>query len=148
LPRRYERLYLGWKDKNMGVIAEIRPSKVVISSYNLTFMLEPNQVTIEGDIHSVDVIDTSKRRNAYVSYDDIKPVPLGRVYCNHFFTIFDRFKINVINHKIASYITIIVPGDWLYEFMVISDNKACISMSKGRKAYVEEYDKTFNIYIT
>ncbi|ALU12296.1 hypothetical protein EYM_02185 [Ignicoccus islandicus DSM 13165] len=57
------------------------------------------------------------------------------------------FDVRATDLDFEKYLTVVVPGSFLYDYVIVTSNKSEVAMSAKRKAYLEETEKSSIIYL-
>lgn len=132
-------MYVAWDSKGRyGLLFSFRGEALTIAAYNLTLTLNPRGVDVATSIRDLRVYSVGKRKYTYIYFNElVKPLPTGRS------DITDRafisgFEIVVTHIDGNNYLTVVTPGSWLYNYVVLADNTLLIEMSSKRDVYFEK----------
>ncbi|RLG82716.1 MAG: hypothetical protein DRO40_06905 [Thermoprotei archaeon] len=131
------KLYLRW---NNGVI-EIRKEgeHIIISSKNYIFELRPRTIIIHGKIASYEHVETGKqkkRKYTYIYLDNaIEPKQgHGKIIKE---VLYENFEVRYQDMGFEKFLTIVTPGAYLYEYVILTAEILTVAYSAKREAYVD-----------
>ncbi len=141
-----KRLIIPWDSKGKKSLALIlKPYEATIVSKNVLITLLPREIRITDDIDKFSEEETSKKRYIRVFFRN--PVePISEKPGRHYEGVFENYEVRVTNLDFSNYLTIIVPGSFLYNYIVLSENSISIECSIKKTVYFEKTDKSLTIY--
>lgn len=143
--RKVERLNISWGGRGEGLILELRRESFYIYSYNLKVSGYTDRLVFEDGNFKVRIGRSKLTSMAYVSYSNIKPLPLGVGPPLKDAESNLGYKIHVTRLPFDQYLNLITPKDWKVEWLTLSSNLACIAC-RGR-VYFEMLEEALNMYV-
>jgi len=119
-----------------------------IKGYNFELELRPRTIILKN--YSRYRVGTDQRRKYVYVYFDEKIKPLDK--CDQFLEIkgvryIDSYEFRYTRTFYDEYYTIVVPGIFYIEYIILSSTKLGIVLSKKREVYFEETSEYLIIYI-
>lgn len=120
----------------------------IINAKNYTIELRPRTLIIHGRIsgyEQAEVVKYRKRRYMYIRLsEEIIPIPgPGRIIKE---ILYGNFEIRRQDFDFEKYMTIITPGAYLYEYIIITSDTIAVAYSLHRDAYVDVEEGLTTIY--
>ncbi|MEM1706091.1 MAG: hypothetical protein QXP68_01805 [Thermosphaera sp.] len=121
--------------------------RVKASNYELE--VRPRTITIKGCLSvKVTTIDRGRKRGIYVSHtflqlfdgEQCRSVPATEMNTG-------EFAIKATSTPLGNYVTIMMPGAFLADYIVISEDTTYIQIPGGRGAYSEAANEYCTIYV-
>ena len=143
-----KKLYIAWDSKGRyGLLSSLRGEALTIAAYNITLTFNPRGIDVVANIGDVKVYDIGKRKYVYIFLNErIKPLPTGKS------DIVDKefigsFEVVVTRINGNNYLTIITPGSWLYNYVILTDDTLLIEMSSKKDVYFEKLEDEIVVHI-
>ncbi len=139
-------LYLRWvKGKALGV--KIGGGELEVIAANTKIALHPRDIVVEGKVKGYEDIVAGKRKYVYVYFNEpligLTPprIDLGNV------EVIGGFEIRVTRINSTGYLTIITPGAYLYNYVIISLEALSAEVNTRREVYYEDTGTGVAVYI-
>lgn len=138
-------LYVRWgKGKALGL--GLSGGELEIVSANTRILLHPRDIVIEAQVEKYEDVIAGKRKYLYVYFrNTIEPLDAPRIDISDV-EVVDGFEVRATNIEFARYLTIITPGAYLYNYVIISDNVLTAEVNTRREIYYEQITKGVTIY--
>lgn len=141
-----KRLYIEWVPKKGSLMATFKPYELVIAFKNIIFMLLPREVRISSNVEKFEEEKHGKKHYIYVKLsENVNPISAKGEYVQKP-RIIEGFELRYTNIDFSRYLTVITPGIFLYNYMIISDNEVFIETSVNKEVYFEELKGALTIY--
>jgi len=92
---------------------------------------------------------TVKKRSLYAFYNrlpTLKSPPSIDMVANER-RVYRGFEIRAVDIDVEQYLTVVTPGSFLYDYVIITPTKMGIYLSAKRDAYLEETSKSKVLYL-
>ncbi len=127
---------------------EARAGELAITFSNTKITLRPRIIIVEGS--DVDYEEGSsgksvKKKYIYIHVREcLKPLPAQGKYIST--VLYDKYEIRYQKLGFGEYLTIVTPGEYLYDYIIVTEDTITIGMSGKREAYFYKEDKRLTIY--
>ena len=121
-----------------------------LNSVNYRVELRPRTIIVKGSIDSSEVVETGKHRKKkylYINFKEKIKGFVGRRYSQETEFILRNFEVKILDLEFERYITIITPGPFLYNYVIISQDQLVIELSGKREVYIDRELKMITVYI-
>ncbi len=139
--------YIKWGSGS--ILLKSIASDLVLKTDNLYLELRQRVVVVEGSIGSYEIVSSGrsgKRKHVYIKLrDSVKPLGRKGVVVDREYI--DNFEIRVLEKEFGKYITVVTPGAFLYDYIILSDDIIMVSLSGKREAYIDLEDNRLTIYV-
>ena len=144
--RKKHLLYIRWgKGKALGI--GLGGGELEIVSANMNIILHPRDIVIEGKVDKYEDVVAGKRKYIYVYFkESLQPLDASRIDIGDV-EVINGFEVRITNIEVARYLTIITPGAYLYNYVIVSDNILSAEVNTRREVYYEKMDKGLMIYL-
>ncbi|MET1101051.1 MAG: hypothetical protein ABWW69_01035 [Pyrodictiaceae archaeon] len=131
------RVYIKW---GIGALElNVSPDLLEVSATNMRMYFEPRSIVVEAVYEEPRVTDTEKHRNIYIGLPEgVKPLEkpprldvVGRQLVN-------LVDIRVVDLGFDRYLTIITPGGFLYDYIVLTTGVLYVRALAKRKVFFEK----------
>lgn len=139
-------LYIRWgKGRALGL--SLSGDELEIVSANVNIILHPRDIVVEGKVDRYEDVIAGKRKYIYVYFgESLQPLNASRIDINDI-EVINGFEVRITNIEVARYLTIITPGAYLYNYVIISDNILSAEVNTRREVYYEKTGKGLTIYL-
>ena len=129
-------VYVKWGSGGL----EVRLSRglIAVLAANAALYFEPRSVLVEADYEEPAAISDEKRLYVYIGFrGKLEPLEAPRI------DVVGRYvdelgELRVVDLEFNRYLTIVTPGDFLYDFAVITPDKLFFQADARRKVYFEK----------
>ncbi len=142
------RYYVLWGDGVLELVLD--PTAAKVRGGNVTIGFEPRQLSVEGVEAEVEVHQVgTKRMYCYVVLKEpITPLKGYKFNVIHGFSRYvDGFEVRFTDLGFSRFLTLVTPGAWLYNYVIISDDRITCELSIRREVYVEKEDGVTRVYV-
>ncbi len=142
------KVYVAWNSKGKhGLLFSFRGESLTIAAYNLTITLNSRGVDVVASIKDTKVYEIGKRKYVYIIFKEkIQPLPTGKSdIIDKAFT--SGFEIIVTHINDNNYITVVTPGSWLYNYIILTNDTLMLELSKKRDVYFERLEDEVVVHI-
>ncbi len=131
-----------WRVRSVGSSVEVigRKGKIILDARTIAVPKDSEIKIAEPSV---------KKRTIYVFHDD-----LGLVDSPPYIDlragqsrVYENFDLRPVDLDFEQYLTIVTPGSFLYDYVIISRKKTGVIMSAKREVYVEETGKSLIVYL-
>ncbi len=140
------RIIIPWDERGKKSLALIlKPYEATIVSKNILITLLPREIRITNNIGKFSEEESSRKRYVRVFFEEsIKPIneESERPYEG----VFENYEVRFVNLGFSKYLTIIVPGSFLYNYIVLSESSISIECSAKKTVYFEKIRSSLTIY--
>ncbi len=122
-------------------------SSLSVDAANASILLESRMLRINGSVGSWADAALGRDRWVYVDFrEEFKPIPTRRGATSRVLLkgLYDARSIDVGFEK---YLTIVVPGFFLYDYVIISSWRMAVKSPAKRSFYFDHTDASLTIYI-
>ncbi len=139
------RKYLRWDDGY--VMFELRDSEYLLLFANNTILFRPRSIFVEKNVAGNKIVYSKKRRYVYVTFSKylLPYSESGNKAVDEYIDY--RIEVRYTRLKYGNYLTINLPGAYLYDHVILTDDQICIVISAKRNAYFERTDDGLTIYL-
>ncbi len=112
-------------------------------------VLDARTVTLPKNSEVFYAEPSVKKRAIYAFYNDLKMIdmpPAIDMVANDR-RVYRGFEIRAVDMDFEQYLTVVTPGNFLYDYAIITPHKIGIFMSAKREGYVEETAKSKILYL-
>ncbi len=139
--------YVKWR--NGGLRLVFKNSFLEIISKNYRFILRPRIVIVEGTVKEYNVVSPhrhGKYKYVYIELsEEVKPFDKkGRVPRPG---IIEGFEVNYQDMGFEEYLTIVTPGAFLYQYIILTTSMLTICLSAKKEAYIDLENNVVTIYV-
>ncbi len=129
-------VYAKW---GRGVIeVRVRGEMLALRTANLEAVFEPRTVLVEGRYASHRLLTDDRRARVYIDLaNPLEPLEAKRIDLVGSRTL-GLFEVRVTDLEFSRYLTVITPAGFMYEYLVISDDRLMVEASAKRKVFFEE----------
>jgi len=140
------RIIIPWDERSKKSLALIlKPYEATVVSKNVLITLLPREIKVVDDVDRFSEEESSRKR--YVRVFFRKPIePINEKPEKHYEGIFENYEVRFTNLGFSKYLTIIVPGSFLYNYVVLSENSVSIECSIKKTVYFEKIKSSLTIY--
>ncbi len=138
---------IAWGDGHLEVKAI--DNELLVKAGNLKIMLRPRVIIVEGVQTEHEVGEAgkrSKKKYVYIYPDQGIRSLEGRGKIINEYNM-DRFEIKYQRLSFNEYLTIITPGEYLYDYIIITRDTITIAMSGKREPYFYKENNRLTIYL-
>ena len=133
---RRKTVYVKWDSGGL----EVRLSRglITVVAANAALYFEPRSVLVEADYEEPVAISDEKRLYVYIGFrGKLEPLEAPRI------DVVGRYvdelgELRLVDLEFNRYLTILTPGDFLYDFAVITPDKLFFQTNARRKVYFEK----------
>ena len=131
----------------MGALAlRIEPAELEIKAENTRIILRQREIVVDSPVSRYEDVVTSKRKYFYIYLsENIKPLHPPRIDIIDY-DVVGGFEIRVTNIEVSRYLTIITPGAYLYNYVILSDNLLGGETNTRRELFYEKTSRGLTIY--
>ncbi len=139
-------IYVKWGNKPEALALRIEPAELEIKAENTRIILRQREIVVENTITHYEDKITGKRKYFYIHLSEkIKPLQPPRIDITDY-EIINGFEIRITNIEISKYLTIITPGPYLYNYIILSENLIGGETNTRRQLFYEKTNKKLTIY--
>ncbi len=138
------KLRVAWGDGHLELRFVEDWLEVLASNYRI--ILAPRSVEIRGEASGHRESLVGKRKYIYVGLaEGLKPLrgPGERVER----LLVGGFEVTGTDVEFSRYLTIVTPGFFLYNYVVLSDSSLALELSARREAYFDEGGEKLTLYL-
>jgi len=141
-----KRIIIPWDEKGKKSLALIlKPYEATIVSKNVLITLLPREIKVVDGISKFSEEESSRKRYVRVFFE--KPIePINEKPERPYEGIFENYEVRFANLGFSKYLTVIVPGSFLYNYIVLSENSISIECSVKKTIYFEKTGSSLTIY--
>lgn len=131
--------------KSGYIVIDYTIDKLNISALNNSFELKPRTIVVSKFDKYVEAVN--RRRYIYIYFiEELKP------FINSNEVVFrendiDFYEINYTKLDYDEYYTIILPGHFIYEYIVLTSDELAVMLSIKRRVFYERVDSKLVLYI-
>lgn len=139
------RKYLRWDDGY--VMFELRDSEYLLLFANNTILFRPRSIFVEKNVAGNKIVYSKKKRYVYVIFSKhlLPYSEFGKKAVDEYIDY--QIEVRYTRLKYGNYLTINLPGAYLYDHVILTDDQMCIIISAKRNAYFERTDDGLTIYL-
>ncbi len=142
-----KRIMIPWGGKAKKSLALIlKPYEASVVSKNILIILTSREIRISDYVKKYSEEESTRKRYIRVFFSEpITPLneePYPRFHGG----IIENFDVRYTNLGFSKYLTLIVPGSFLYNYIVLTENSLSIECSVKKSVYFEEYKTSLTIY--
>ncbi len=139
------RKYLRWDDGY--VMFELRDSEYLLLFANNTILFRPRSIFVEKNVAGNKIVYSKKKRYVYVIFSKhlLPYSEFGKKGVDEYIDYL--IEVRYTRLKYGNYLTINLPGAYLYDHVILTDDQMCIVISAKRNAYFERTDDGLTIYL-
>lgn len=134
-----KKIYIVWgRKKDETLMLSIKPWEFILLSKNILIIFIPKEVRVSGPIEKHVEESYGKKRYIYVKFSE-KLLPLtgkGEYVLKR--KIIENFEVRITDLDFTKYLTIIMPGTFLYNYALLSDDELIIETSTKKEVYFEK----------
>jgi len=136
-----------WDEKSKKSLALIlKPYEASIVSKNILIILTFREIRISDYVKNYSEEESTRKRYIRVFFSE-PLIPLNEEpYTKFHGGIIENFDIRYTNLGFSKYLTLIVPGSFLYNYLVLAENSLSIECSIKKSVYFEKYRNSLTIY--
>lgn len=139
-------LYTRW-GKGKALRLGLSGGELEVTSTNTRIILHPRDIVVEAQVEKYEDVVAGKRKYIYVYFvDPIEPLDAPRIDVSNV-EVVDGFEVRVTDIGFARYLTIITPGAYLYNYVIVSDNVLAAEVNIRREVYYERTARGVTIYM-
>ncbi len=131
-----------------SLVFRVSSEQLVVGSRNTSVDLRQRTVIVKAPIESYEVFydENSRKKYVYIYFrGNIRPFERR---CR----VVDReaigvFEIRVVDKEFESYLTIVTPGFYLYDYVILTRDSIAIVLSGNRQVYFDKGVDHLTVYI-
>ncbi len=114
---------------------------------NMEIELRPRAVIVRGGAGDVEGAVEEKKRGKKYIYISLREPPRGLGHtCGFEKADTGGFEARVTDLGFAHYLTIVTPGPYLYDYIVVTDTLILVTCSGKKSVYVDREDDVVTLY--
>ena len=134
------------KFKNFSIKLDVSGNAMIVAD---KIVLDARSITLPKESKVFYAEPTVKKRTLYATYNELPthefPPTVDMVANDR--RVFRGFEVRAVDMDFEQYLTIVVPGSFLYDYVIITKKKMGIVMSAKRESYLEETSKSKILYL-
>ena len=129
-------VYARW---GSGVLeVTVRGETLIVRAANAEMVFEPRSALIAARYSSHRVLGDDRRVRVYVDLaEPLKPLEAKRIDLVGS-RVLGLFEVRVTDLEFSRYLTVVTPAGFLYDYLVVSDERVLLEGSGRRRVYFEE----------
>ncbi len=122
-------------------------SEYLLLFANNIILLRPRTISVEKNVAGNKIVYSKKKRYAYVIFSKhlLPYSDFGKKAVDEYIDY--QIEVRYTRLKYGNYLTINLPGAYLYDHVILTDDQMCIVISAKRNAYFERTDGGLTIYL-
>ncbi len=142
---RKNNIYIKWGNRT-ALSLRIEPAELEIRAENTRIILRQREIVVESPVSRYEDMVAGKRRYFYIYLsENIKPLQPPRIDIIDY-DVVGGFEIRITNIEVSRYLTIITPGAYLYNYVILSDDLLGGETNTRRELFYEKTNKGLTIY--
>ncbi len=142
-------LYVAWSRDSKGLELNVQVDELSIKSSNLRIWFRPREVEVQASIREYRDYLVGKKRYCYIDFNEpISPLKIPRIDLrNQDIEMVSNFELRVIDIELSKYLTIVTPGNFLYNYIILCNDSMGLELSARRNVFYEALDYGIVVYI-
>ncbi len=139
--------YVKWRNGSLKLV--FKEPLLEIISKNYRFILRPRIVIVEGTVKEYNIASPNRRGKYKYVYIELgeEVIPFDKKGRMPRPDIIGGFEVNYQDMRFEEYLTIVTPGTFLYEYVILTTNMLTICLSAKKEAYVDLEENVATIYV-
>ena len=140
-------VYVKWGTPKEALALKIEPAELEIKAANTHIILRQREIIIENKIKKYEDKTTNKRKYFYIYLsENIQPIKPPKLDITDY-EVINGFEIRTTNIELTKYLTIITPGPYLYNYIILSNNIIGGETNTRRQLFYEKTNNKLTIYL-
>ena len=142
-------LYVMWNRKLKGLEVDVQVDELIVRGGNFKISLRSREIEVQGNIKSYGDYVVGRKKYCYIDFNgpltllDIPRVDLR----NQDMEIISNFELRVTDIEVSKYLTIVTPGNFLYNYVILSNNSLGVELSSRRNVFYEQIRDGVIVYM-
>ncbi len=128
---------------------KVRNNELEINGENVKIILRPRVIIFTNGVTDYELGESGRKAKKKYIYiypkNGIEPINKRGKFLKEY--SLDRFEIMYQKLSFSEYMTIITPGEYLYDYVIITRDIVTIAMSGKKEAYFYKEENKLTIYI-
>lgn len=142
-------LYAKWPKGAVKLL--VGADRAVVSGRNFRLELEPRAIYFRGPWDDVEEASFPRRKNLYITVSEAlegDSAPPRIDVANGDEVVLRSFEVRLnLLEGVDSFLTLITPGTFLYDYAILTSRKFMAEMSSRRRVYASKANDMVEIYI-